>query len=267
MVEETRLAFIILVGMLFSLSLSIGMVLLARKNRKIQELSEHLLKEEQANKEMEKLEVAISTQENERTEIARQLHDDVGALLSIAQKSILDVQTKAKEGKIDEASIEFTKEYIQDSIDKLRAINKGLIPHYLLKFGLPKALERMGKQKAENLTESIRFHNMFPEDITISDGLMTHYFYIASELITNLLKHSYPKNIEMSLSLQDTNMELKIKHDGIALSQRDYELLSNDSDSLGLGNIRYRLHTIKGSICFKKLKTYGTIQLNTQLTN
>jgi signal transduction histidine kinase len=96
---------------------------------------------------------------------------------------------------------------------------------------------------------------------------MTHYFYIASELITNLLKHSYPKNIEMSLSLQDTNMEFKIKHDGIALSQRDYELLSNDSDSLGLGNIRYRLHTIKGSICFKKLKTFGTIQLNTQLTN
>lgn len=63
MVEESKLAVIIILGMLYSFSMGIGMILLARKNKKIQDLSAKLLKEEQAIKDFEKLEVAIATQE------------------------------------------------------------------------------------------------------------------------------------------------------------------------------------------------------------
>lgn len=94
---------------------------------------------------------------------------------------------------------------------------------------------------------------------------MTHYFYIASELITNLLKHSYPSSIEMILTFEAGYLKLKIKHNGIALTQRDFQLLSSDSDSLGLENIRYRLNVIKGELVLKRNKTYGTIELITNL--
>jgi signal transduction histidine kinase len=136
MVNAQELALLISLGMLFTFLMGIGIVLLAKKNRKIQELSEELLKEEKDKKDLEKLEVAIATQEAERSQIARLLHDDVGAILSLAQKNMLNIQQKAQDGEIEHKSIALTMEYIQESINQLRKINKGLVPHYLLKFGL-----------------------------------------------------------------------------------------------------------------------------------
>jgi signal transduction histidine kinase len=265
MVDPKELAILILLGMFFVLIMSIGIIILVRKNRKIQYLGAKLLEEELANKEIEKLGVAINTQETERSKIARLLHDDVGALLSLVQKNLSNLEDDAVSGKIDVSSISLSKEYVSESIEHLRQITKGLIPHYLLKFGLMKALERMAKQKTDSLIDSFKFDVNIPDDLVISDLIMTHYFYIASELITNLLKHSYPSSIEMILTFEAGYLKLKIKHNGIALTQRDFQLLSSDSDSLGLENIRYRLNVIKGELVLKRNKTYGTIELITNL--
>lgn len=265
MVEENKLAIIIILGMLYSFSMGIGMILLARKNKKIHDLSAKLLKEEQAIRDFEKLEVAITTQEAERNQIARMLHDDVGAILSLAQKNIFFIKKQAKNGIFEHQSIDLTGEFIQESINQLRRINKGLIPHYLLKFGLVKALERMAKQKTDTLVESFIFKTHLPDKLILSDQIMTQYFYITSELITNLIKHSYPSNIEMNLNLEAGVLILKIQHNGIALAQRDFNNLSKDSDSLGLENIRYRLEIIKGKITFYRSKTLGFIEIHTKL--
>lgn len=253
--------------MLYSFSMGVGMILLARKNKRIQELSDQLINEEKAKNEIEKLEVALATQETERSQIARMLHDDVGAILSLAQKNIFFIKKQAKNGIFEHQSIDLTGEFIQESINQLRQINKGLIPHYLLKFGLVKALEKMVKQKTDTLVDSFIFNANLPDKLILSDQIMTQYFYITSELITNLIKHSYPTNIEMNLNLENGVLILKIQHNGIALTQRDFNNLSKDSDSLGLVNIRYRLEVIKGKISFYRSKTLGFIEIHTKLNN
>jgi len=263
--KAQELAVLISSGMLFTFFLGFGIILLAKKNREIQELSDQLINEEKAKKEIEKLEVALATQETERSQIARMLHDDVGAILSLAQKNIFFIKKQAKNGVFEHQSIDLTGEFIQESINQLRRINKGLIPHYLLKFGLVKALERMGKQKTDTLVDSFIFNANLPDKLILSDQIMTQYFYITSELITNLIKHSYPTNIEMNLNLEDGVLILKIQHNGIALAQRDFNNLSKDSDSLGLVNIRYRLEVIKGEISFFRSKTLGFIEIHTKL--
>jgi signal transduction histidine kinase len=267
MVDENKLAIIIILGMLYSFSMGVGMILLARKNKRIQELSDQLINEEKAKNEIEKLEVALATQETERSQIARMLHDDVGAILSLAQKNIFFIKKQAKNGIFEHQSIDLTGEFIQESINQLRQINKGLIPHYLLKFGLVKALEKMVKQKTDTLVDSFIFNANLPDKLILSDQIMTQYFYITSELITNLIKHSYPTNIEMNLNLENGVLILKIQHNGIALTQRDFNNLSKDSDSLGLVNIRYRLEVIKGKISFYRSKTLGFIEIHTKLNN
>jgi len=267
MVDENKLAIIIILGMLYSFSMGVGMILLARKNKRIQELSDQLINEEKAKNEIEKLEIALATQETERSQIARMLHDDVGAILSLAQKNIFFIKKQAKNGIFEHQSIDLTGEFIQESINQLRRINKGLIPHYLLKFGLVKALEKMVKQKTDTLVDSFIFNANLPDKLILSDQIMTQYFYITSELITNLIKHSYPSNIEMNLNLEAGVLILKIQHNGIALAQRDFNNLSKDSDSLGLVNIRYRLEAINGKITFYRSKTLGFIEIHTKLNN
>ena len=210
MAEENQIIYIVLIGMVFSGFMITGMFLFARKNKKIEDLSAKLLKEEQAIRDFEKLEVAITTQEAERNQIARMLHDDVGAILSLAQKNIFFIKKQANNGIFEHQSIDLTGEFIQESINQLRRINKGLIPHYLLKFGLVKALERMAKQKTDTLVESFIFNTHLPDQLRLSDQIMTQYFYITSELITNLLKHRYPSKNEMNLNLEAGVLILKI---------------------------------------------------------
>ena len=265
MAEENQIIFIVLIGMLFSGFMIIGMFLFARKNKKIQDLSAKLLKEEQAIRDFEKLEVAIVTQEAERSQIARMLHDEIGGFLSIAYKNINIIESQSQKGVFELKAINLTKKFILESINQLREINKGLVPHYSLKFGLTKALERMSKQKTETLIESFQFKSNLPDNLVIEVSIMTHYFYIASELITNVLKHSYPTTIEMNLLYDAGTLKLIIQHNGIALSQRDFLRLSEESDSLGLENISYRLKVIKGTILFKRLEAYGLIEMETKL--
>lgn len=249
LIEESKLALIIIFGMLFSLAMALGMVLLSNKNRRILELSEELMREALQNKELEKIGAVLKTQENERTEIARQLHDDVGGLLSIVQKQILLAKSKGEKGVIDTAALIGASEFLQESIDQMRSITKELMPHYLLKLGLANALERMAQQKTNNLVAQFTFESTLDQTILLPEPIMTHNFFIASELITNLLKHSNPSYINLKLCFSISNeVLLQIQHNGVPLLHADYEKLAANSDTFGLENIRYRLAIIGASI-------------------
>ena len=265
MLEAKELGLFIILVMLFSIVMGIGMIMLTNRNRKIQELSDKLIKETEEKKELEKLEVAISAQEKERVEIGRQLHDDVGALLSFAQKNLVNFEDNSEDGEVDYKSIGMAKEHLAESIKLIRHIAKGLTPQYLSKFGLVKALDNMTKQKSGTFIEKFDFTHNVPEDLTIPELVSTHYYYIAGELITNLFKHSYPTEIHMELTYDKQLLKLKICHNGIALTQRDFTRLLSESDSLGLENINYRLNVINGQVFFKRLSDYGTIELITKL--
>lgn len=265
MSETNEIAYLIFTGMLFSFLLGMGILYLSKKNQRIQELSDKLIKETEEKKELEKLEVAISAQEKERVEIGRQLHDDVGALLSFAQKNLVNFEDNSEDGEVDYKSIGMAKEHLAESIKLIRHIAKGLTPQYLTKFGLVKALDNMTKQKSGTFIEKFDFTHNVPEVLTIPELVSTHYYYIAGELITNLFKHSYPTEIHMELTYDKQLLKLNIIHNGIALTQRDFTHLLSESDSLGLENINYRLNVINGQVFFKRLSDYGTIELITKL--
>jgi two-component system NarL family sensor kinase len=249
LIEESKLALIIILSMLFSLGMALGIVMLSNKNRRILELSEDLLQETLKKKELERIGVVLKTQENERTEIARKLHDEVGGLLSIVQKQISLVKRKGEKGEFDKLSLTDASVYLQESIDQMRSITKDLMPHYLLKFGLSNALERMAQQKTTNLIEHFHFESALNDDLQLPEPVMTHNFFIASELLTNLLKHSNAKQIHMKLSWSISNeLILQLRHDGKGLTHLEYENLVNSSDTFGLENIRYRLTIIGAAI-------------------
>ena len=118
----------------------------------------------------------------------------------------------------------------------------------------------------EQLTTKYTFKSNLTEDVEIEENKMIHFFNISNELITNLMKHSRPEKVDIVLSLDGNQLQLHIKHNGLALSQNDYEKFSQESDSLGLMNIRYRLHLINGQLHFSRLKFDGEILINTTLT-
>lgn len=265
MVQENELNIVITLGMLMLIALGLSIVNLTRKNRSIKLLSASLLKEELEKKELEKVGIAITTQENERSEIARKLHDEVGGILSMAQLN-LSLAALEENNEDDQNYVTKAANLLELGNEQLRSITKGLVPHYLVKFGLTKALEKTISQKMGQLTTKYTFKSHIAEDVEIEENKMIHFFYISSELITNLMKHSRPEKVDIVLSLDGDQLQLYIKHNGLALSQKDYEKFSQESDSLGLMNIQYRLHLIDGQLHFTRNKINGEILLNTTLT-
>ena len=265
MYSEVEISILMSLVMIFTLSLGVSIIILSRKNKKIRILSAKLLKEELEKKELEKVGIAITTQEKERSEIARKLHDEIGGILSMAQLN-LSLAAQVKNNEDDQNYVLKAANLLDIGNEQLRTITKGLVPHYLVKFGLSKALEKTISQKMEQLTTKYTFKSNLTEDVEIEENKMIHFFNISSELITNLMKHSRPEKVDIVLSLDGNQLQLHIKHNGLALSQNDYEKFSQESDSLGLMNIRYRLHLINGQLHFSRLKFDGEILLNTTLT-
>ena len=265
MYNEEEIGFIIFLIMVLTSSLGTSIIFLSRRNRSIKLLGDALLIKELEKKELEKVGIAITTQESERTEIARKLHDEVSALLSLVQLNLSIVHQEAQNGNVDIQSLEKSTKLLDVSIEQLRSITKGLVPHYLVKFGLAKALEKTIHQKMEQLTAKHTFNSQLAIDIHIEEQTMIQFYYIAHELITNLLKHSRPSDVKMSLSNEENILKLEIIHDGLALEQKDFEKFALDSDSLGIMNIKYRLNIIKGELIFTRIKSEGIINLSTNL--
>ncbi len=263
MSNPVELAILINLCMIFSLVMGFGMIFLADKNRQIKALGEQLLEEEIERQENDKLALTVTTQEAERSKIARKLHDELGALLSMAQKNLQLLHKDTALTSHQALTLGNASSLIQQSITELRQISKDLMPFYLQKFGLEKGLERMGQQKTNILSEGFYFESKLPQKLEIDEEVMTHFFYIASELMTNLMKHSQPKNVGMYLDFNVPQIQLTIRHDGHALTNSDFAQLQNKGGGLGLENINFRCKQISAKLLFKRLENQGEIQLST----
>ena len=265
MVTPEELGFFIALIMGFTLLMGLVMIMLARKNRIIHDLGNRLLQEEKSKQEIELLHNTITSQETERNRIARRLHDEVGALLSIVSKNLSHVEDSFKKGQVNKDFFYNAVELLDEGTHNLRNLFKELMPHYLVRFGLAESLRRMSSQKAKHVINDFQFIDELPEEVELTDEVMMHFFYIASELITNLLKHSHPNSISMKICFENQNLLLCIKHDGITITQDDYLRLSEYSENLGLENIRYRLNMIQAQLYFNRDNNTGLIKLSKQI--
>src|ERR1043165_9819500 len=94
-------------------------------------------------KEIEKLNAAITTQENERKRIAEDLHDDIGPMLSAIKLQINSFQTEPPE-KLS-SGVKQTSMHLDNVIQNIRSIVRNLSPAYMNRKGLIASIEDFEK--------------------------------------------------------------------------------------------------------------------------
>jgi signal transduction histidine kinase len=77
-------------------------------------------------------------------------------------------------------------------------------------------------------------------------------FRVIQELINNILKHSNASFIHLTQNLSNDKFFIRIHHDGLGLTQTDFEKLNKSASGLGLKNIQSRLKLLQGRIFFEK---------------
>jgi signal transduction histidine kinase len=187
----------------------------------------------------------ITSVDNERSRISKDLHDDIGQSLSVV-KSKVNLFSK---GQL--TSLEGIDEEIGLLIDQTRSISHSLHPSYLEKIGLKRSIiSLLDKiEKSTDLITSYEIHNDIDStDITIQ----TQLYRITQESINNSIKHADAKSIRVILSKTNSEWLYTYQDNG-----KGFEINEENGNGIGMQTIKERALKIGGKIQFQSQKGKG----------
>jgi two-component system NarL family sensor kinase len=196
------------------------------------------------------LNASVRLQEEERSRIAADLHDDAGPLLATARlylsENLVNLDRASQLQSIFQA-----RQILDDTIQLIRNISHQLMPPTLKNFGLESAVSDLVQKISGSgaLNVSSRFHE-YKERLKAETELLI--FRVVQELVANILKHSNSSFIHITQHMHNDNFVLRLHHDGRGIVQADFDRLNKSKGGLGLKNISSRLRVAHGSILFEK---------------
>jgi PAS domain S-box-containing protein len=182
--------------------------------------------------------------EQERTAIARDLHDELGQQLSTLQIDITCLEGALAPGqeKIVAGLREMEKQ-LDASIRTVQRIATGLRPSLLDDLGLAAAIEWQAKDFIKHTHIPCRI-SIHPETIAVDPDLATTLFRILQETLTNVARHARASEVWIEFSQNLEGTELIVRDNGRGI--QSVELHS--PQSLGLIGMRERLRPWEGKL-------------------
>jgi signal transduction histidine kinase len=200
------------------------------------------IKDINEKKQLELLQAAIQSEEEERTRIASELHDDVGATLSSVRLFLHKIDSQSE--LFDE-----TKTLLEESIQKVRNISHKLQPGILYHLGLQASLQSFAETLTKSGAINVKYisSNELP---TLSDNTGLAMYRVVQELINNILKHANATIVTIKAQAVNNAIELTVEHNGKGMDNDEFNENTYKKGSLGLKNIVSRLSSVNGSINF-----------------
>ena len=193
-------------------------------------------------------------QEEERTRIAREIHDQLGGALTGLKMDLTYLAKQAGEGAVDWPSrLKTIAASIDTLINMIRRIATDLRPALLDDFGL---LEALQWQLADFQTRSgLECDFICPEgDVPLNPEKSIAVFRVFQEALTNVVRHAQASRVEVRVERQTDSLLLQIHDDGRGL---DPEHLANQQ-SLGLLGMRERIQLLSGGFDISSAPGQGT---------
>ncbi len=209
-----------------------------------------LLKQERTQQEKELmyqkelLQASIDGQEQERLRIAKELHDDVGTMLTTTKIYTGQLLNQLDEQNRIRLSTKMN-ELLGATIQSVREISHNLRPVILDKLGLHEAILALVdtvNQSGEiqlNYTKQGAMHCTKEQSINV--------YRILQELITNTMKHARAKRVSIQLLAEADRLNIIYKDDGIGLDVKGTTL----KKGIGMKNIESRLSVLSGIINYE----------------
>ncbi len=193
--------------------------------------------------------------EEDRKRVARDLHDQIGQILTAIKMDMtwMTRHLPASEGDVL-ARLKESIQLINDGVTSVRAICSGLRPGVLDDLGLAAAIEWQASEFAAR--NGVRCQvSVPPVDLHLDGDRATAAFRIFQECLTNVIRHAQAKSVSISLYQEDENIRLIVEDDGIGFCESD---LSNSLGSLGLLGMKERAQFCGGNVHISSSPGHGT---------
>ena len=192
--------------------------------------------------------------EEERKNIAREVHDDIGQKLTALNLDISWIKQKIPK-EYEELKNQFTPalELLNQSIESVQRISTELRPGILDDLGLVNAIQWQSNKISRR--SEMKFHlNMSTDEVDLDDITKTQLFRVYQEAITNIIRHSKAANVYVNLLFKKRKLIFEIEDDGVGIPISKID----DNSSYGLIGMRERISAINGEINISQNGNKGT---------
>jgi len=201
-----------------------------------------------------------SAKEEEGTRIARELHDELGGVLT-SLKWDLEAFDRTISESGDQSQLQVLREKIQTmlrlaetTISTIRRISSELRPSVLDDLGLVEAIEWQAREFEARTGIAVHYEGSVAR-LDLSEQQTTAIFRIFQEALTNILRHAQATSVDITTKKQGGEFTLRVSDNGRGISEDDKSRLQ----SLGLLGMQERAHLIGAEIEITGVEGEGTM--------
>lgn len=248
--DEIAPWFPLLVGISVLLMLALAIIIFVLQYQRRLFRQQETLREIRQGVQQQLLEAALQAQENERRRIGRDLHDGIGATLSVVKLHL--------NGWQDSEAAEQARRLLNEAVQGVRQISRELLPVVLDKFGLAKALESLARSVPATAEVDVRFV-CTGEVRPLPPRIELVAYRAVQELLSNALRHAEADIITINLAYEPQALRLVFTDDGKGFVYTPNQIiLSADKPGLGLFNLQSRVSLVQGTLYYLSAPGEGT---------
>ena len=197
-----------------------------------------------------------SVREEEKTQIAREIHDELGQSLAALKMNLSRIVAKLLKQPGNESTAEQLNEAIglvSSTIRNIKQICTDIRPPILDHLGIGAAIEWQCEEFQKR--SGVQCKVAIPSDVfTVDIAIAIALFRVFQEALTNVLKHSQATKVEAKLKEDDGKIILEIRDNGVGITEKQM----SKRHSFGIIGMCERLHPFGGTISINGKKRKGT---------
>ncbi len=249
--QKNTLNYILIGG---AVALLIILLLGYRNYTNRQQLQQQRISELETEKQLTATEAVLKGEAQERTRLAKDLHDGLGGMLSGIKYSFQHMKGNMIMTPENHQAFERSMDMLDSSIQEMRRVAHNMMPEALVKFGLGAALKDFCNDIHRSGALQVNHQFIGLEKDSVSDTVAITVFRIVQELLNNVLKHASATNVMVQVAKNDTTLSVTVEDDGKGFNTSTLD----NSRGIGWSNIRNRVEFLKGNIDIKSVPNAGT---------
>ncbi|HKK44072.1 MAG TPA: PAS domain S-box protein [Balneolaceae bacterium] len=195
----------------------------------------------------------LNISERERQRIGRDMHDDLGQMLTGIGMIAQNLANRLKANRLPAADdVQEIADLVKEADEHARSLARGLVPVNVESNGLSSALQELAEKRSKMFNINIKYTSKQADEIKNSSSAV-HLYRIAQEAINNAVKHGEATFIDVELSVLEDHVLLTVKDNGKGFSEARQK-----SDGMGVRIMNFRANMIGGNLKINSEPGKGT---------
>jgi two-component system sensor histidine kinase UhpB len=197
----------------------------------------------------------LGTQEAERRRLARELHDEIGQMLTTVGLRLH--QLKPVSGASGAAALNEDIAFVNRAIEGVRELSLNLRPPMLDVLGLEAALRWYAQSQSQRSGLDVRLvgHLNVPR---LDPDLEIACFRVVQESVTNVLRHAQARHVRIELQQADAELSVVVRDDGVGFDVAAMHKRAGCGGSFGILAMRERIELLSGRLEMQSAPGQGT---------